>query len=203
MDEIILVGAGGHTRACIDVIELSGKFKVTGLVDKNKSFKHEIIGYPVIGIDEDLQKLRHKFKNVLITIGQIKSPETRINLFHLLHKLDYTFPSIVSPKAYVSKHAKIGDGTIVMHDALINSNSIVGKNCIINNKALIDHDSIIGDHCHVATGSIVNGQVTVGNGCLIGSGAIIKQSIIIGSNCVIGAGVVVKHNVEPKQVIRN
>ena len=36
MDEIILVGSGGHARACIDVIELSGKFKVTGLVEKDE-----------------------------------------------------------------------------------------------------------------------------------------------------------------------
>ena len=36
MDEIILVGAGGHARSCIDVIELSGQYKIAGLVEKDK-----------------------------------------------------------------------------------------------------------------------------------------------------------------------
>ena len=203
MDDIILVGAGGHTRSCLDVIELLGQYTIAGLVEKSEKNNSNNLDYPILGTDDDLEDLRQKYSKALITVGQIKSPKIRVKLFHLLDKLNYTLPIIVSPRAYVSKHAHIGEGTVVMHDALINANSIVGKNCIINNKALIEHDSIIGDHCHVATGAIVNGQVTVGNGCLIGTGAIIRQSITIGSNCFIGAGVVVKNNVEPNQIIRN
>ena len=37
MDEIFLVGSGGHARACIDIIEMSGQFNVIGLVEKNKA----------------------------------------------------------------------------------------------------------------------------------------------------------------------
>jgi hypothetical protein len=31
-DPILLVGAGGHARACLDVIEQEGRFVVKGLV---------------------------------------------------------------------------------------------------------------------------------------------------------------------------
>jgi len=34
VDIIILIGAGGHTRACIDVIEHEGQFRIAGLVEK-------------------------------------------------------------------------------------------------------------------------------------------------------------------------
>ena len=34
MKEVILIGAGGHARACIDVIELDGKYKIAGFIEK-------------------------------------------------------------------------------------------------------------------------------------------------------------------------
>jgi|TARA_Y100000310_G_C20520200_1_gene733268 sugar O-acyltransferase (sialic acid O-acetyltransferase NeuD family) len=203
MDEIILVGAGGHARSCIDVIELSGQYKIAGLVEKDKINRQENLGYPILGSDDDLRDLRQKYSHALVTIGQIKSSATRIKLFQRLQELDYQFPIIVSPRAYVSKNAQINTGTIVLHDAMVNANAKIGKNCIINNKALIEHDVLIGDHCHIATGAIVNGEVAVGDESFIGSGAVTKQSVSIGNNCIIGAGVVVKINIEPDQVIKS
>ena len=203
MDEIILVGAGGHARACIDVIEMSGQFKVIGLVERDEVSNQENLGYPVIGTDDDLPNLRQKCANALIAVGQIKSPKIRMKLYQLLKELDFTMPVIVSPHAYVSKYAQIGEGSIIMHGAIVNTNAKIGKNCIINNKSLIEHDAVIGDHCHIATGAIINGEVSVGNETFIGSGAVTKQAISIGKNCVIGAGVVLKNDIESNKVVKN
>lgn len=203
MDKIILVGAGGHARSCIDVIELSGQFEIAGLVEKSPNKGQENLDYPILGTDDDLQNLRQKYNYALVTVGQIKSPAIRIKLFKHLQELDYQLPIIASKIAYVSKHAQIGEGSIILHDAVVNANAKVGKNCIINNKALVEHDAIVGDHCHIATGAIVNGEVTVGTGSFIGSGVIIKQSVSIGKNSVIGAGVFLKQDIKPDQVIKN
>jgi sugar O-acyltransferase (sialic acid O-acetyltransferase NeuD family) len=202
MDEIVLVGAGGHARACIDVIEASGLFNVAGLVEKERTDIQDSLGYPVIGTDNDLQELHKRFQNALVTVGQIKSPHTRIRLFQILIQLNYNLPVIVSPSAYISRHARIGDGTIVMHGAIVNANANVGKNCIINDRALIEHDAVIGDHCHVATGAVINGGVSIGDGTFVGSGTITKQGISIGSLCVVGAGSVLKRDLQSNQVIR-
>ena len=51
MDDIILIGAGGHSRSCIDVIELSLQFKVAGLVEKDETSSQENLKYPIIGTD--------------------------------------------------------------------------------------------------------------------------------------------------------
>ena len=203
MDEIILIGAGGHTRSCIDVIELTGLYQIAGLVEKADIQTAENLGYPVIGTDDDLPQLRKKYKNALITVGQIQSAGIRVKLFKLMTDLVYQLPVIVSPRAYVSSHSNIGAGTIIMHDVIVNANAEIGQNCIINNKVLIEHDATVGNHSHVATGAIVNGEVTVGRECFIGSGAVTKQSISIDNNCVIGAGAVIKTDIELNQVIKN
>jgi len=200
--EIILIGAGGHARSCIDVIEASGKYKIAGLIEKNKSNLKENLNYPIIGADDDLERLRTKYSFALVTIGQIKSPQKRIKLFSLLRRLDFKLPIIISPKAYISKYSNIGQGTILMHNSIINANTIIGENCIINNKVLIEHDVVVGNHCHVSTGAIINGNVSVGNQTFIGSGVITKESISIGNNCIIGAGKLVKQNINSNDSIK-
>ena len=203
MDKILLIGAGGHARSCIDVLEEENQFEIAGLIEKGESISNESLGYPVIGTDDDLKVLRQQYKNALITVGQIKSPKIRIKLYQLLKELDFTLPVIISSQAYVSKHAQIGEGSIIMHGVIINANAKIGNNCIINNRALIEHDAIIGNHSHIATGAIVNGGVSVGSESFIGSGVVTKQYISIGNNCSVGAGVTLKSDVKSGQVIIN
>ena len=201
MDKILLIGAGGHARSCIDVIETASKFKIAGLVEKDKGGTNTNLGYPIIGNDNDLDNLRNDYDYALVTVGQIKTPEIRIKLFKLLIELDFTLPTIISPHAYVSKHAQIGEGSIVMHGAIINANAKIGKNCIINNRSLIEHDVVIGDHCHIATGAIINGEVSVGNETFIGSGVVTKQCISIGNNSIISVGEILKTDVDSNIVV--
>lgn len=203
MDKILLVGAGGHARACIDVIETENQFEIAGLIEKNESMTDMNLGYPIIGTDSDLSELRQQYSHAMITVGQIKSSKTRIKLYQLLKKLDYILPAIISPKAYVSKHAQIGEGTIIMHGVIMNANAKIGSNCIINNKSLIEHDVVIGNHCHIATGAIINGEVSVGDKTFVGSGSVTKQCISIGYNCIIGAGTVIKGDIKSNQIIKN
>jgi len=202
MKEIILIGGGGHAISCIDVIEESKKFKISGIVDNDKSIV-DSLGYYIIGKDSDLKKLREKYEFAFIAIGQIKSPKIRIDLFNRLKKLNYKLPRVISPRAHVSNHSIVGEGTIIMHDAIVNANASVGFNCIINNKALIEHDAKIANNCHISTGAIINGSSVINDNCFIGSGSVIKEEIEIGRNCVISASSFVRKNINPNLVIKN
>ncbi|WP_456479159.1 acetyltransferase [Nautilia sp.] len=192
MREILILGAGGHCRSIIDVIELEDKFKIAGIIDNELPVGSRVLGYEVIGNDNDLENLRSKYEYAIIGVGQIKTPKVRIKLFNLLKGLNFKLPVIVSPRAYVSKYAKIGEGTVIMHDALVNTNAKIGKNCIINTKALIEHDVVIEDNCHISTDAVINGGVVIGQGSFIGSNAITKENIKIPENSFIKAGSVVK-----------
>ena len=192
MKKIILIGGGGHCKSVIDVIEQEAQFDIAGIVDKPELLGSTIFGYPVIGNDSDLESLAKKYQNALITIGQIKSSSLRIKLYDLAIKAQFLLPYIVSPNAYVSKHSKIGSGTVVMHNAIVNANASIGNNCIINSKALIEHDCLISDHCHISTNTIINGGVKIGSRCFIGSNVTTKNNITISENSFIKAGSLVK-----------
>jgi sugar O-acyltransferase (sialic acid O-acetyltransferase NeuD family) len=192
--EIILVGAGGHAHACIDVIEQQDRYQIAGLVGKQDEINTEHIGYYVIASDNNLAKLVKVYKYAFIAVGQILSPDKRIYLYQQAINLGFRLPTIISPSAYVSRHASVGAGSIVMHGAIVNAGAKVGENCIINTRSLIEHDAIVEDHCHISSGAILNGDVKISTGCFVGSGCIVKEGVSLGENCVVGMGTSVRHN---------
>lgn len=185
---ILLIGAGGHANACIDVVEQEGNFVVAGLIGLQDQVGDQVLGYPVLGTDDALQDLRAQYEHAVVAMGQIKTPDARMRLFDLLKKWDFTLPSLVSPCAYVSRHASIGEGAVVMHGAVVNAGASIGRNCILNSQSLIEHDAVIGDHCHISTGAIVNGGAVIGAGTFVGSGTIVRELVRVGDRCVIGMG---------------
>jgi len=177
MKEILLIGGGGHCKSVIDIIEAEKKFRIVGIVEKYKGESSEVLGYPLIATDDDLEMLRKKYDYALITVGQIHSNNIRVKLYNRLKELDFQLPTIISPFAYVSRYAEVGEGTVVMHHALINANAKVGKNSIINSKALIEHDVIVENHVHISTNATINGGVVVKEHSFVGSGVVTKEYI--------------------------
>jgi len=185
--ELILIGGGGHCHACIDVIEQEGKFKIAGIVDIPQNVGLNIMGYPIIGTDEDLKSISEKYDHFFITIGSIRSIALRSKLYHQIKSLNKNLPTVVSPLAYVSKHARIGEGTIVMHQAIINANATVGENNIINSKVLIEHDAKIGRNNHISTSSVINGSAQVGDNCYVGSNSSINNGVKVTDGVILGS----------------
>lgn len=191
---LILIGAGGHAHACIDVIEQHGGYQIAGLIGMPDEMHDHHLGYAVIGTDADLPKLVKTIPYALITLGQIKTPAHRTRLYQQVVALGFQLPTIIVPSAYVSRHATVGAGTIVMHGAIVSAGTSVGKNCIINTRALLEHDATVADHCHISTGAIINGNTVIGSGSFVGSGSIIKEGASLGQNCLVGMGLAVRQN---------
>ncbi len=173
--KIILLGGGGHCKSCIDVIEQQGKYEIAGILDLPEKIGLKILKYQITGTDEQIALFAKKVKNFLITVGQIGTGELRKRLFEKLKKQEVKLPSIISPYAYVSPYAKVGEGTIIMHDVIVNAGAVIGNNCILNSRSLVEYDAVVQDHCHISTGSIVNAGVTIGNNSFLGSGSTTKQ----------------------------
>ncbi len=195
MEDLMLFGGGGHCRSCIDVIETEGRYRIAGIVDVAEKVNQLVLGYPIIGTDDDLGELVKKYRYFLVTIGQIGSADVRVAKFMCLMELGASLPVIVSPFARVSKHSVIGEGTIIMHNVVVNAGAKIGRNCIINTGAIIEHDAVIGDHCHISTAAVVNGGTKIGAKTFLGSNCDTKQYIEIGEGSLINSGISVRRSV--------
>lgn len=194
-EEIILVGGGGHCKSCIDVIESTNKFKIKGIIDIPNEKNKQILGYKVIGNDDDLPNLARKKYNFHITMGNLGGNKRRSFLYQTIKENGGKLPVIKSPYSILSKYSSIDEGTIIMHNSIVNAGVRIGENVIINNKALIEHDSVIGNNCHISTSAVVNGNCIIEDDVFLGSSSILKQGIKICENVIIGAGSVVVKDV--------
>ena len=188
MRPLLLIGAGGHARSLIDLIETQGEWHIQGLIGLPEQVGSTVLSYPVLGTDDDLPTLRSTCPAALLGLGQLPDPALRQRLASQLKHLDFLCPVVVSPHAVVSRHAILGEGSVVGHGAIVNAGAAVGVHCTVNTRALIEHDAQVGDHCHLSTGSLVNGVVQLGTGCFIGSGAMLREGLQLPAGTVISAG---------------
>ena len=194
LKSIVIMGAGGHAKSCVDVIESTGKYRIVGLTGKPSDVGCMVLGYPVIGTDETLPKLRKKPDCLALGIGSIRSTELREQCYKKARELGFELPVIVSSSATVSVHCKIGAGTIVFHGSVVNASAEIGACNIINSGSLIEHDAKTGDFCHISTGVIINGSTILGDRCFIGSGSVLANNLVVSSNSFIKSGSIVSQN---------
>ena len=185
---LVLIGGGGHCKSCIDVIEAAGGWEILGILDQSERTGEKVLGHPIVGDDDQTQHFVAEGAFFLVSIGQIKTAVHRRRAYARVKDAGGKFATIISPLAYVSPSAVVGEGSIVMHRALVNSNAVVGDNAIINTMALVEHDAWVGSHCHVSTAAIVNGNARIGIGSFVGSNSVVVHGASVDKGAFVPAG---------------
>ena len=197
MNEIIIMGAGGHARVVADVIRLTGAYQIRGFLDSENAERHgeTYEGSRILGGADLLPGLLAEgVSHAAVAIGD---NEARVRIGAELEGLGYQLPVLVHPAATVANTARLDAGTVVCARAVINPATTVGRLVIINTAATVDHDCVIEDGVHVAPGVHIAGWVKIESGALVGVGAAVRPHITIGQRAVVGAGAAVVGDVEP------
>ena len=79
----------------------------------------------------------------------------------------------IHPTADVSEKSKIGEGTLIWHQAQVREGTNIGKNCIIGKGVYIDKNVNIGNNCKFQNYSCVFHGVRVDDGVFVGPGTLI------------------------------
>lgn len=202
MEDIILLGLGGHAHSVVDSIEQAGKYNIIGFLDAEAMQGKRFRDYPVVGTDDRLQEYFEKgIRNAFITIGYMGYGNIRNHLYKQLKDIGYIVPNIIDAAAVVSKNARLGQGIFIGKRAVVNANAQIGEMCIINTGAIVEHDCVIGKFSHIAVGSVLCGGVSIGEQILIGANATVIQERKIGSGCIIGAGITIRKDVEENSMV--
>ena len=202
MAELILLGGGGHCESVIEVIQGLSEFNIKGILDPayDINVPRNVLGFPILGNDDQIEEFINKGYQFVITVGQIHSSILREKLYDKVVSKGGKLPVIVANTSHVSKRTNVAEGTVIHHNVLINTKVNLGKCCIVNSGSIIEHGCIIDGFCHISTGAILNGEVNCGKGVFIGSGTVINQRTKIGNNLVIASGSLVRKHIEEKGV---
>lgn len=199
---IIIIGASGHAKVIIDIIEQWNTYTIIGLIDTYKDINERIFGYKILGTENDIIALsdEHNFSAGIIAIGDnaIRKTiyETIIKQFQ-----KFEFINAIHTSAILGKNVKIGIGNAIMPGVIINSDSKIGDFCILNTNSSLDHDGVMEDFSSLAPNATLGGNVTVCSGASVSLGADIIQNLKIGENAIVGAGAVVIRDVPENHIV--
>jgi sugar O-acyltransferase (sialic acid O-acetyltransferase NeuD family) len=187
---IVIIGAGGHGREVADIIRHQAQHgnaaPLLGFIDDRAELHGQVLdGAPVLGDWSWFDDVQRDDVAVICALG---TPATFRRVVQRVRELGFFFARAISPLAYISPTASLGQGVMVFPHAFISTGAWIDDHCIINTGTTVSHDSKIGSYCNVNPGVHLAGNVTIGEGCYIGMGTNVIQGHSIGPWAVIGAG---------------
>jgi UDP-perosamine 4-acetyltransferase len=200
---VIGLGAGGHAKVVIDILQTAGGCELVGLLDASRLlWEKTVLGVRVLGGDDLLPELRGQgVTHAFIGVGSTGDTKPRQQLYKKLHQYGFELVSAVHPQAVVARSVKLRPGVTIMAGCILNAHARIGANVVVNTGGIIEHDCVIGDHAFIGPGVRLGGTVEVGSGAHLGIGATVLQNIHIGKNAIVGAGAVVIEDVPDNTVV--
>lgn len=193
---IIVFGAGGHAKTVISLLKLL-EWDICGVIDDAPDAKGKSVsGIPVLGDSSLLPALRADgIRNVVNAVGGIGNYAVRWKIFENLKYLDFTFPTIIHPTAFVEDTVTLADGIQILAQSYVSSESAIGFGTLINAGVIISHDCMIGRCVNLSPGAMLAGTVRLDDFCQVGMGATINLGVHVGSRARIGNSACVKGDV--------
>lgn len=198
MKGLLIIGAGGHGKVIADIASALGKWDRIAFVDDKYPDLTQVLDWPVIGDMEDFRKHREEYPDVFVAVGD---NAVRQKITTWSEEAGFHLPTLIHPRAAVSRLAVIGAGTVINSQSAVNANAKIGKGCIVNTGATVGHDCILSDFVHVAPGASLAGETEIGEGCWIGMRSAVIEQLSVGRGVVIGAGAVVIRNIPDNSLV--
>lgn len=200
---VVGLGAGGHAKVIIEILQSDGQVELVGLLDSNPTMTGKrVLGVPVLGPDPMLERLVNQgVTHFFVGAGSTGHTSLRRRLHETATALGVIPLAAIHPQAVVSRSARLGPGCQLMAGAIVNAEATLGASVCVNTGAIVEHDCRVGNHAYIATGARLGGTVSVGEGAFVGAGATIRQSVAIGAGAIVGAGAVVVADVPAGETV--
>ena len=186
--DIYVIGAGGHAKVILALLEALGRVCVGIYDDNEKLWGKTLSGVPIIGAVKELPD-----KNNISAVIAIGNNSIRKYIAESFHNLQWAI--LIHPYSWVHKSVRVHDGTVIFAGAVVQPDTVIGAHTIINTSASVDHDCHIGDFCHIAPGCHLAGNVQIQDCTFVGVGSDVIPGIHITSDVVVGAGASVVRNI--------
>lgn len=194
---LVVVGAGGHGREALDVVEAINRrrptFELLEVIDDHGD-EHGLLarrGIAVVGATALLAETEACY---VIGVG---SPEGRRKVDALATAAGLEPATLIHPTAVLGSDLRIGPGFVAAAHAQVTTNVTTGRHVHLNIGATVSHDCILGDYVTLSPGCHVSGNVRLGDAVTLGVGAVVRQGITIGAGTFVGAGAVVVDDLPP------
>jgi sugar O-acyltransferase (sialic acid O-acetyltransferase NeuD family) len=189
--DLVIVGAGGHGRELLDVIEAinarSPEWLVVGVLADEALHPERLAarGVRAIGRSGELA-----VPGCAYALG-VGSGSARRLLDALAAKAGRAAPVLVHPQAVIGGSCVLEEGVVLAAGSIVTTNVALGRHTHLNVGASVSHDSVIGAYCTIGPGARVAGECVLEEGVELGIGAVVRPGVRIGAGTLVGAGAAV------------
>jgi sugar O-acyltransferase (sialic acid O-acetyltransferase NeuD family) len=181
---VVVIGAGGHAKVVISLLQAAGQTIAMILDDDPRKWGTSLLGVPIRGPVTRLAEVTDY--PAILAIGDNAAREEMADQWRHVEWL-----TAVHPTAYVHSSAQLRPGAVVCAGAVIQPDTSIGAHAIVNTAATVDHDCSVADYAHLAPGVHLAGGVKIGAGALLGIGSVVIPGRSVGEWTTVGAGGVV------------
>lgn len=203
MQEIIIIGAGGHAAEIDEYLKHNRRvtgvkeFKVIGFLDDNpENYLHYKFSAPLLGNVKE-----HRVVNGVHYIIGIAGLEYRRPIVERFLEEGGHFTTIIHCSSYISESATIGTGSIIGPNVNVGPNVRIGNYTLINARCSMGHDTMVGNYNFVSPNVCLSGFTIVGDGNLFGINSATIPGIKIGSRNKIAAGMILDQDIDDDTVV--
>ena len=192
MQPLVILGAGGHAREILDVVEAINHqeptYEVLGFLDDTGG-DQEVLSRRAVGVMGPTGSLR-ELAGSMYAIG-IGAASARRHFDLLATAWGKEAATLIHPEATVGSDCVLAPGCVLAAGARLSTNVRLGRHTHLNLNSSVSHDCRLGDYVTLSPGSHVSGWSNVGGGVTLGTGAVTKDRIVVGEGSLVGAGAVV------------
>jgi sugar O-acyltransferase (sialic acid O-acetyltransferase NeuD family) len=192
---VLIIGAGGHGRVVLDILQQDGTHAPVGFLDNNPAIQgRRVDGLPVHGGVGDLKRIHAELDiaGVIIAIGD---NGTRRALARQADAAGIELVNAIHPAATLAMTTTLGRNVVICAGAVVCDHCQIGSSVILNTGCIVDYQTMIGEGSHICPGVRIGGRVKVESGAFVGIGATVIPNVTLGCECIIGAGSVVIEDV--------
>lgn len=171
---LYIYGATAHAKTAVDTAE-ELNIPIGGLIDKSLLIE-DIFEYDVA-----LHHTETHSDDVFFIA--IKNPGLRERI--VSENRNWQYSNLIHPRAFVSKRAELGQGTIVLPGASIAADVQIGDHCIIASSAVIESNTIIEDFVNIGPNTSIGANVLIGRNSEITANVSIQDEATIPKESII------------------
>ncbi len=200
--KLVIVGDNAFAQIAYHYFSESDDYQVVGFSVEQQFLRNtELFKLPIVAFNQLAEIFPATEHTVFVAITYNHLNRTRTRLVHTARKLGYPLASYVSPHAFVSNQAKLGEHCFIFERNVIQSYCEIGENVILWSGNHIGHHSKIGANSFISSHVVISGFVSVGDYCFFGVNSTVANNLTIGDDCWFGPAAVVTKNVQTGTLI--
>lgn len=195
--KVVIFGTGDLAQIMADYFQRDTEYEVAGFTVDAEYAKGDIV--PFESVEQHFPPETHDMY-IAVVYGDMN--RTRQNKFTEAKNKRYDIALYISPHAFVSPTAKLGEGVTIFENNVVQPFVEIGDGCILWSGNHIGHHSVLGKFVFVSSHVVISGHCNIGDNTFLGVNTTIANSINVGKESWIMHGAIISGDLPPNSFVK-